>query len=217
MRAVDLAFAHPGAATLYEGLSFEAAGGELIALTGPSGSGKSTLLSILGGWLEPTHGVLETTGVQRLALVPQNPYGVPGRTAVDHVSLPLVARGSTRSDATRIAREYLGLLKLEHAADRPYRMLSGGERQRMLLARALASKPDLLLVDEPTAQLDATAAAEVCDALAGLQHHGVLIFVATHDTRVVTVCSSVVDLLTVAPAAPPAGRIGRKRCGREVA
>lgn len=199
VRAVDLAFAHPGAATLYEGLNFDAQGGELIAVTGPSGSGKSTLLSVLGGWLTPTQGVLETSDARRLALVPQNPYGVPGRTALDHVCLPLVASGLKRDDATRLAREYLALLRLEGAADRPYRMLSGGERQRMLLARALASEPDLLLVDEPTAQLDSKAAAEVCDALASLQRVGVLIFVATHDPRVVTSCSAVVDLLTALP------------------
>lgn len=195
MSATGLAFAHPGAAPLYEGLTFDAAGGDLVALTGPSGSGKSTLLSILGGWLAPTAGLLERTGIVRLALVPQNPYGVPGRTALDHVCLPLVARGHTRDDAVRIARAHLALLRLDRTADRPYRMLSGGERQRMLLARALASEPDLLLVDEPTAQLDSSAAAEVCDALASLQRDGVLIFVATHDARVVTACSAVVDLL----------------------
>jgi len=195
LSAAGLAFAHPGAEPLYERLSFDAHGGELVALTGPSGSGKSTLLSIIGGWLTPTAGVLERSGVDRLALVPQNPHGVPGRTALDHVALPLVARGKNRADADHDAREYLGLLKLAHAAGRPYRMLSGGERQRMLLARALASEPDLLLVDEPTAQLDMAAATEVCDALAALQRDGVLVVVATHDPRVVAACSSVLDLL----------------------
>ncbi|WP_221934910.1 ATP-binding cassette domain-containing protein [Georgenia yuyongxinii] len=199
MRATDLAFAYPGSPALFQALSFDADGGELLAVTGPSGSGKSTLLSLLGGWLAPSVGVLEVTGVERLALVPQNPFGVPGRTALDHVCLPLIASGLTRTHAAQIARGHLELLKLEHAADRPYRMLSGGERQRMLLARALASGPDLLLVDEPTAQLDTSSAAEVCDALASLERSGVLVFVATHDPRVVDACSRVLDLLRARP------------------
>lgn len=197
MIALDLAFAHPGSPTLFDGLTFDADESDLLAVTGPSGSGKSTFLSILGGWLTPTAGTLEVTGVEHLALVPQNPFGVPGRTALDHVSLPLVARGLTRSAADTAARENLALFNLQRVEDRPYRMLSGGERQRMLLARALASGPDVLLVDEPTAQLDSTSAAEVCDALTSLQHRGVLVFVATHDQRVVDACSRVLDLLSV--------------------
>ena len=199
VRADELAFSHPGSPPLFESLNFDIDAGELVALTGPSGSGKSTLLSILGGWLIPSSGTLTVDGIDQLALVPQNPHGVPGRTALDHVSLPLVARGMTRATAESFARDRLRLLKLDEVIDRPYRMLSGGERQRMLLARALASTPDMLLVDEPTAQLDSSSASEVCDALASLQQAGVLIFVATHDARVVQACSRVLDLLTVVP------------------
>ena len=198
--ASEVAFAHPGAAPLYEGLSFSAGSGDLVALTGPSGSGKSTLLSLIGGWLAPTEGTLEITGSGVVSLVPQNPYGVPGRSALDHVCLPLIAQGLSRREAVGQAREFLALVKLKEAANRPYRMLSGGERQRMLLARGLASQPGMLLVDEPTAQLDASAAAEVCEVLSGLGRQGALIFVATHDHRVVDACPSVIDLLTAAPA-----------------
>ena len=77
----------------------------------------------------------------------------------------------------------------------------------MLLARALASSPDVLLVDEPTAQLDASSAAEVCEALTSLQHNGVLVFVATHDRRVVSACSGVLDLLSAVPHSDAAGKI----------
>lgn len=206
VRADELAFSHPGAPPLFESLNFDIGAGELVALTGPSGSGKSTLLSILGGWLTPTAGTLSIDGIEQLALVPQNPHGVPGRTALDHVSLPLIARGMTRATAEKIARDHLRLLKLDEVIHRPYRMLSGGERQRMLLARALGSTPDMLLVDEPTAQLDAASASDVCDALASLQQTGVLIFVATHDARVVRTCSRVLDLLTVAPGSAEHGR-----------
>ncbi|WP_183086371.1 ABC transporter ATP-binding protein [Mycetocola tolaasinivorans] len=199
--ATELSFAHSGAAPLYSGLSFRAEGGDLVALTGPSGSGKSTLLSLLGGWLAPTAGTLEISGDERVALVSQNPHGVPGRTALDHVCLPLVAAGMRRDEAVTAAREYLSLVRLEHVAERPYRMLSGGERQRMLLARALASRPGMLLVDEPTAQLDAASAREVCEVLSNLGQRGALIFIATHDHRVVDACSRVIDLLTVVPPA----------------
>lgn len=197
--ATGLSFAHPGSKPLYEGLSFHAAGGDLVALTGPSGSGKSTLLSLIGGWLAPSAGTLEIAGSGSAALVPQNPHGVSGRSALDHVCLPLLAGGMRRAEAVAAAGEYLALVKLEKVAERPYRMLSGGERQRMLLARALASNPGMLLVDEPTAQLDAVSAMEVCDVLAGLGQRGALIFVATHDHRVVEACSTVVDLLHVLP------------------
>ncbi|MBN9141999.1 MAG: ATP-binding cassette domain-containing protein [Micrococcales bacterium] len=194
--ARGLGFAHPGSPPLFSELSFRADAGELMAVTGPSGSGKSTLLSLLGGWLTPTAGELIIENVDRLALVPQNPHGVAGRSALDHVALPLVARGVRRGEADARAREHLALLRLSGAAERPYRMLSGGERQRMLLARALAGEPGLLLVDEPTAQLDATSAREVCDALGELGGAGVIVVVATHDPRVVEVCTTVVDVLT---------------------
>ena len=197
LSASELMFAYPGSSPLFESLSFDADGGEMIGVTGPSGAGKSTLLSLLGGWLAPTSGSLRTQGRGRLALVPQNPFGVPGRTALDHVCLPLIAHGATRAQAATTARETLARLHLEHVADRPYRMLSGGERQRMLLARALASNPDLLLVDEPTAQLDPSAAAEVCAVLGALPSAGALVFVATHDPRVVQACSRVLGLLSM--------------------
>lgn len=92
------------------------------------------------------------------------------------------------------------LVKLENIAGKPYRMLSDGERKRMLLARAHALNPGLLLVDKPTAQLDAASAREVCDVLAGLGQQGTLIFVATHRHHIGEVCSKIVDLLTVLPA-----------------
>ncbi|QAY58639.1 ATP-binding cassette domain-containing protein [Microbacterium protaetiae] len=205
IRVDDISFAHPGGPTLYTGLSFTAHEGSLVALTGPSGSGKSTLLSLLGGWLRPTHGTIERTAIHDVALVPQNPHGVSERTALDHVCLPLVARGAGRGDATVVARRQLMRLNLEEVAARPYRMLSGGERQRMLLARALATEPDMLLIDEPTAQLDPRAAADVCEALRSLQEAAAIVFVATHDPRVIAACSTTIDLLTVQPPADDHG------------
>ncbi len=202
VEARDLTFSHPASAPLFQSLNFVVSSGELIAVVGPSGSGKSTLLSLLGGWLTASSGSLDISGVDRTALVPQNPYGVTGRTALDHVSLPLVATGISRSSAEGIARETLRLLRLDKVGDRPYRMLSGGERQRMLLARALASAPDMLLVDEPTAQLDSSSAMDVSGALARLGEARVTTFVATHDARVVEICSGVIDLLSVVAASP---------------
>lgn len=199
MIARELSFAHPGAVPLYTGLNFHAQSGDLVALTGPSGSGKSTLLSLLGGWLSPTSGNLEISGEGKISLVPQNPFGVSGRSLLDHVCLPLLAKGLRRAEAEESAIEKIRLVKLSEIADRPYRMLSGGERQRMLLARALASDPGMLLVDEPTAQLDVSAASEVCEVLSHLGERGVVVFVATHDSRVVNSCSKVVDLLPAVP------------------
>lgn len=156
MRVVVEGLAHrfPGTDLLFEHLDFVAEPGSTIAVCGPSGCGKSTLLSILAGWEKPYAGTVTREGVNRVGWVFQNPYGVAERTALDHVVFPLLAKGMRRKEAEPKALEAMGLFDLEYAADRRFSDLSGGEAQRLMLARAVCSKPDMLLVDEPTAQLD---------------------------------------------------------------
>lgn len=200
VRARGLAHAFPPAPPLFAALDLDLVPGEVVALVGPSGSGKSTLLSILAGWVTPTSGTVERIGVEHVGWVLQNPHGVARRTALDHVVLPLLARGCTRRAAETQAEEILDRFALAAVADRQFRALSGGEAQRLMLARAVATAADLLLVDEPTAQLDLTTAATVNTVLAGIAQDDAVVVVATHDPHTRDACTRVIDLDEHAPA-----------------
>lgn len=197
--AVGLGHRFPGTAQLFTGLNFELHPGEVVALCGPSGAGKSTLLSILATWEAPAEGRLELVGIHRTGWVFQNPYGVPRRTALDHVCLPLLAAGRSRPDAARQAAEVLGTFGLAAVAHRPFHQLSGGEAQRLMLARAVCSAPDLLLVDEPTAQLDLVTAASVNQTLGAVAQDGTIVVIATHDPATRAACGRVIDLAAAVP------------------
>lgn len=179
---------------LFADLDLTLVPGKTFALMGPSGSGKSTLLSVLAGWVSPTAGTIESEGVDRIGWVFQNPHGVPGRTAVDHVALPLLAAGATPANADREALDLLLRFGLGHAADRPFRSLSGGEAQRLMLARGIAARPKLFLVDEPTAQLDTATADEVNASLVHLATESTIVVIATHDDRTRDACTDLIDL-----------------------
>lgn len=183
---------------LFENVSLDLRRGDVVALTGPSGSGKSTLLSIVAGWLAPTTGEIERHGIHRVHWVFQNPHGQPRRSARDHVSYPLLARGLRRRDADRHTDQILERFGLADKATRPFAELSGGEAQRLMLARAVASGPDLLLVDEPTAQLDRASARTVNAALAGLAEAGAIVLVASHDGDTIRACGRAIDLRAAA-------------------
>jgi ABC-type lipoprotein export system ATPase subunit len=147
---------------------------------------------------------VERVGVQHVGWVLQNPHGVARRTALDHVVLPLLARGRTRRDAETQAEAILDRFALAAVADRQFRALSGGEAQRLMLARAVATAADLLLVDEPTAQLDLTTAATVNAVLAGIAQDDAIVVVATHDPHTRDACTRVLDLADHAPDPAPA-------------
>ena len=133
--------------------------GELIALVGPSGCGKSTLLRMIAGLMSPTSGELAVParlgGDSRTAFVFQDSNLLPWRSVFDNIRLPLELRGESFEKQTAAVEESLALigLKPEDSAKRP-RMLSGGMRMRVSLARALVTRPELLLLDEPFAALD---------------------------------------------------------------
>lgn len=194
IRVRGLAHRFPGTGELFGGLDLDLRPGELVAVVGPSGSGKSTLLHLLAGWERPAAGTIERVGVNRIGWVFQNPHGVPRRTALDHVVLPLLARGARRRDAEDEARTVLDRFDLGPVAERQFRALSGGEAQRLMLARAVATGADLLLVDEPTAQLDLRTAATVNSVLAGIAQDDAIVVVATHDPHTRDACTRVVDL-----------------------
>jgi ABC-type lipoprotein export system ATPase subunit len=186
---------------LFTALDATIEAGEMVAVTGPSGAGKSTFLSLVAGWLDPSEGTISRQGVDKTSWVFQNPHGVPGRTALDHVTLPLLAAGLRRAEADGRGQGIMAQFGLTELADQPFRHLSGGESQRLMLARAVATNPDLLLVDEPTAQLDRSTAATVNAVLTNLVSKDKIVLIATHDPDTRAACARVLDLGAL--SAPP--------------
>ena len=147
--------------TALSGVDLEITDGELLVLVGPSGCGKSTLLDLLSGLSRPTSGRILLDGEQitgpglNRGVVFQQYALLPWRTALGNVELGLEAKGVTRRDRTAQAERYLELVGLAGFADRLPHELSGGMKQRVAIARSLAFDPDVLLMDEPFAALDA--------------------------------------------------------------
>ncbi|MEQ6137522.1 ATP-binding cassette domain-containing protein [Bifidobacterium breve] len=187
---------------LFRDLDFTLTTGEAVGLCGPSGSGKSTLLSIIAGFEAPAEGVIRRSKVNRVRWVFQNPHGMPRRTAIDHVVQPLLGQGIDRIQAEDEALAIMSTFHLAKVAAREFRELSGGEAQRLMLARAIASKPDLLLVDEPTAQLDQRTANDIDDTLTGLARGDAIVVIATHDPNTRAACTRVIDLAWHNPTNP---------------
>ncbi len=201
----ELGHRYHGGPWLFRGVDLHLAAGRVTALTGPSGTGKSTLLSILAGTTAPAEGMVTREGVTGIASIAQSPHGTPGRTVLDHITLPYLAAGIPRAQAEERARPIAALFGIEHLLAAPYRQLSGGEAQRLMLARATAQEGDLVLADEPTANLDTYNARSVIDVLGGLAAGGAVVVVATHDPLARGACTDVVDLAEAAArAAQPA-------------
>lgn len=179
---------YPDGPWLFRDVDLEVGPGETVAVTGPSGTGKSTLLSIIGGALSATEGAVERAAIPRVARVRQTAYGVARRTAGDHIAQPYLARGHARDEAVARSARLADRFHLAHLVTAPYAQLSGGEAQRLMLARALAQEPDLILADEPTASLDAANAETVIAVLDELSSNGAIVIVATHDPRASAAC-----------------------------
>jgi ABC-type lipoprotein export system ATPase subunit len=167
--------------------------GARIALVGPSGSGKSTLLQILGCLDQPDSGSVEwpalTNGARlrpdRIAFVFQNPSLIPALSTVENVEVPLLLQRLKSSAARSRATAVLDRLGLASLAEKLPEELSGGQAQRVGIARAIAGRPDMILADEPTGQLDqATAQQLFGTVLPWLDEIGTALVVATHDRRV---------------------------------
>lgn len=199
VRLDNVGFHFPSHPWLFRGVSADIRADDVTALVGPSGSGKSTMLALIAGWLHASEGSVSITARKdgspaKLNWVFQNPHGIPRRSAHDHVIVPLLAQGYSIRQAEAKALELMEDFALTHVKDRPFSTLSGGEGQRLMLARALASQPDVLLVDEPTAQLDQRTARQVSDTLQSLHSRGIAVIIATHDLSVRDQCSRVIDL-----------------------
>ncbi|MBV9005621.1 MAG: ABC transporter ATP-binding protein [Solirubrobacterales bacterium] len=142
------------------GIDLDLCAGEITALLGPNGAGKSTLLEALAGLLAPAAGTIERSG--RVALALQSP-DLARRSVTANVKLGLAWWGVPRAQRHARATEALAAMNAGHLAERAARTLSGGERRRVHLARALSVRPDVLMLDEPFAGLDAATRASLLD------------------------------------------------------
>ena len=168
----------------------EVAPGARIAITGPSGSGKSTLLHLLAGLDEPTAGLVSWPAIGPrtalrpgpLAMVFQGPSLLPSLSVLENVALPRQLAGVAAAEALDEARAALARLDLSELTDKLPEEISGGQAQRVAVARVLASRPLLILADEPTSQLDSENGARTIDVLfEAADAAGAALVVSTHD------------------------------------
>ena len=183
-----------------EGVNLELSQSESLAVIGASGSGKTTLLQILGGLDSPTGGTVEVCGNnlsavnetkrgdlrnQYLGFVYQFHHLLPEFSALENVAMPLLIRRVKPKDAFAQASEILEQVGLGHRLEHKPGMLSGGERQRAAIARALVTKPALLLADEPTGNLDVDTGNAVMQLLLDLKNNfQTSMVIVTHDMQV---------------------------------
>ena len=184
-----------GPVEILKGVDLAVLPGESIAVVGPSGSGKTSLLMVIAGLERATSGQVRVAGRQFMALnedelalvrgsnigiVFQSFHLVPTMTALENVALPLEFAG--KADAFDVARAMLDEVGLSHRTDHFPAQLSGGEQQRVALARALGPRPQILLADEPTGNLDGKTGGHVVDLLFNLQRRSQsTLILVTHD------------------------------------
>jgi putative ABC transport system ATP-binding protein len=183
--------------------------GDYVAIVGPSGCGKSTLLNLIGGIDQPTAGSVTIAGeridqmrdaeatrfrLRHIGFVFQRFYLMPALTAIENVELPMAEAKLPRDARVHRARELLAYVGLGERRDHRPSQLSGGEQQRVAIARALANKPQLLVADEPTGELDAKTGTEMIELIAQVNHDGTTIVVVTHDEDLARAARRVVHM-----------------------
>ncbi len=200
-RSVDKWFGEGEARThAVNAVSFDAAFGEMLFVVGPSGSGKTTLLSMISGILRPTSGSvivkerdlwkltpdeLADFRLNTIGFVFQDYHLFPRLTTAENVAIPLIIRRTRWADAMEQALKYLDVVGIRDRAELPPVKLSGGEQQRVAIARAIASHPEVLVFDEPTASLDGDTGRRI---VSFVKEHVLdesrCIILVTHDSRI---------------------------------
>lgn len=181
-------------------VSFEAYLGEMLFIVGPSGSGKTTLLSMISGILRPNSGevLLEDKNIwnlsnddiaefrlNKIGFVFQDYHLFPRLTTVENVAIPLILKKHDWNESLSIAMHYLEIVGLKERAQLQPVKLSGGEQQRVAIARAIASSPDILIFDEPTASLDGDTGRKIVEFVKeNILNEKRCIIIVTHDSRI---------------------------------
>ncbi|MEL6550057.1 MAG: ATP-binding cassette domain-containing protein [Pseudomonadota bacterium] len=197
-----------GMVDILHGITLDVSRGETLALVGPSGSGKSSLLMVMGGLERATGGQIKALGQdlspmnedalarfrrEHMGVVFQSFHLIPTMTALENVAVPLELAGA--ADAFDRAEAELAAVGLGHRMGHFPAQMSGGEQQRVALARAAAPRPEILLADEPTGNLDGANGTAITDLLFGLQErHGATLVLVTHSPDLAEKCSRVVQL-----------------------
>ena len=211
MQAVTKVYGTGDAAvTALDSVDFEAQTGEVVVVMGPSGAGKTTVLTIAGALLRPTAGRIEIAGTditrlreKDLPAVRRDKVGfifqsfnlLESLTSLENVRLVIADEVTTDRAARNRARELLDMLGLSHRLKSLPKQLSGGEKQRVAIARALANNPDLILADEPTANLDSKRGREVMHLLRRIAIElDKAVVIVSHDHRMREVAHRVVWL-----------------------
>ncbi|UGQ47183.1 cell division ATP-binding protein FtsE [Massilia endophytica] len=182
--------------------------GELVYLAGPSGAGKSTLLKMIAAMERPSSGSVVVNGTdigklkpagvpflrRNLGLIFQQQRLLNDRSVLANVMMPLLVTGAPRAQAEQRARAALEKVGLGERAQAQPMALSGGEQQRVSIARAIVNRPQIILADEPTANLDRASASRVFDALRAFHSVGVTCVISTHDEQVLDAAGRVIYL-----------------------
>jgi len=180
--------------------SIEARFGEMIYVVGPSGSGKTTMLSMISGILRPNSGTVEIEGTKiwtltedelaefrlhKIGFVFQDYHLFPKLTTAENVAIPLILQSQDWNHAIAEAEHDLDVVGLKGRAGLPPVKLSGGEQQRVAIARAIVSRPDILILDEPTASLDGDTGRTIISFVRkNILNDKRCIIVVTHDSRI---------------------------------
>ena len=189
---------YPGNAVALSDVTLQISRGEMVFLAGPSGAGKSTFLKLIAAIERPTRGTVRVNGQdigqlrraglpylrRTLGLILQQQRLLADRSVLANVMLPMLVCGATTFDARQRALAALERVGLEDKAQAAPMALSGGEQQRVAIARAIVNRPQIILADEPSANLDRVSADKVFDALRSFNAAGVTCIISSHDEQI---------------------------------
>jgi len=191
-------------------VSFEIKKGEFVSVMGPSGCGKSTLLNILGMLDKPESGSYEFNGEEvanlnekgrslvrkgNIGFIFQNFNLIDELTVFENIELPLIYNKVSSSDRKKRVNELIEKIGIAHRASHFPQQLSGGQQQRVAVARALITRPNLILADEPTGNLDSSHGNEVMELLCELNEAGTTIVMVTHSSHDASYSERIINLL----------------------
>ena len=199
-----------GPLAVLKGVELSINKGDMVAVVGHSGVGKSTLLHILGGLDKPSEGEVEVNGRSfndmdesgravfrnsHIGFVFQHHYLLDDFTALENVMIPALIAGKSKSEAHNRAEQLLENVGLKDRMSHRPKQLSGGEQQRVAVARALTNRPEIVLADEPSGNLDVDTGRKLHTLLADLnKSDGTTFLIATHNRELAQICSRIVEL-----------------------